>query len=160
MKVKDFYYLIFVALVSLGAVLVSLFAQHVWGLRPCILCSYERYAYIAMGILALLALYFPSRLFSLRWGILIVVLIGALISFYHVGIEQHWWVGFSKCNIQPLPSGATMEEIRAHIMNSVRCDEAQFKIFGFTAAFWNMLVFLFLFVTGWRLLGCRCCSCK
>lgn len=154
MKTKSFYYLLFITLVSCGAIIVSLFAQHVVGLRPCILCFYERYAYIAMGILALGALYLASWLPFLRWIILGTILVGAGISFYHVGIEQHWWVGFSKCNIQPVPVGATMEEIRAHIMNSVRCDEAQFKIFGMTAAFWNFVVFLCLFVAGGKFLIC------
>ena len=74
------------------ALLVAHGSETFLGFVPCAFCLLERVPYeagIAIGLAGVLT---PSRV--ARWLVwtLVAVLLGAgLLSFVHVGVEQHWW---------------------------------------------------------------------
>ncbi len=129
------------AVAALGGALVS---QYVFGLEPCVLCIYQRYPYVAVIVLALLAL-----LLARRPGpapAVLMALIGAAflttaaIGAFHVGVEQKWWTGTSACG-SGLDAGASFEEFKAQILAgpTVRCDEVPWSLFGVSMAGYNFL---------------------
>lgn len=60
---------------SFGAVLVALFMQHGQGLQPCTMCIIQRYAFLFIGIAALLAALSPYR-----WLRFILSISGVLVA--------------------------------------------------------------------------------
>ncbi len=119
----------------LGGALIS---QYVGHLYPCELCWYQRYPHIAAIPLAALAFIVPGR--PAR-GVLVAlagvaILISGAIGVFHAGVEYHWWQGFTECT-STMSGPVTLESI----MNApiVRCDVAQWRLFGISLAGYNAL---------------------
>lgn len=129
-----------------AAMLAGAFAfEHVGGLRPCALCWWQRYAWMAALALALAALLAGPR----RPGAALLALagiaatVGAGIAGFHVGVEQHWWAGTSECG--GVTSGAMTPQQRLEQLLKtpvVRCDEIPWSMLGLSMAAWNGLVAL------------------
>ena len=124
---------------ALGFALVS---QYGFGFHPCELCIWQRWAYGAVIVSALLSFRFK---WAFKLMILALVALTALAA-YHFGIEQKWWEGFQKCT--SAFKGGTLEELRAQIMGApvVRCDEASWFFLKLSMAGWNVLYSAFLIV--------------
>lgn len=129
-----------------GAVLLTAFLfEHIAGLAPCELCWYQRYAHMAALAIALPVLYF-NRQASISAPLLtaaaVVILVGAAVAGYQVGIEQSWWE--SSC-ATPIV-GDTIEELRANLLEAplVRCDEVAWSLWHISMAGWNALLSLAL----------------
>lgn len=119
----------------LGGAYVS---QYGFGLYPCEMCWWQRYphfAALALGALALLRP--PGRVMAVLAGAAIAV--SGAIGLFHAGVEYHWWQGLTACTATNLGSGADALDA---IMNAplVRCDVAQWTLFGISLAGWNFLI--------------------
>ena len=69
------------------------------------------------------------------------IIISGVIALYHVGIEYDWWSGPSTCtNNGALPN--TLSELRANgnIALITRCDKVPWSLFGFSLAFYNLVI--------------------
>ncbi len=125
------------------ALAAALASEHLGGLRPCILCLYQRWPYVAAILLGLSGLVLRDRPQPLR-GVLalagIAFLVGAGIAAFHVGVEQHWWEGTASCG-GTLETGLTLEELREKLLGTpvVRCDEVAFALFGISMAGYNLI---------------------
>jgi disulfide bond formation protein DsbB len=131
--------------VVLGAALVS---QYWGGLVPCELCLLERWPWTAAITISLVALFAGSRP-GLPWvaaALGLVFAVGAVIAFYHVGVEQRWFAGPTACTA---PGGAatTVEELKRQLLATptVRCDEVQWSLFGVSLAGWDLVASLIMF---------------
>ncbi|MGE3624152.1 MAG: disulfide bond formation protein B [Bdellovibrionales bacterium] len=131
-------------LVLLAAALALAFAlvmEHGFGLRPCILCLWQRAPLITVIMLAGLACLPPLyRYAPALLGLCgIAFLTGAGIAVFHTGVELHWWLGTSGCSIVPL-SGATPQDIRAQLLSTAvaRCDEISWSFLGLSMANYNI----------------------
>ncbi len=111
--------------------------QYVFGLYPCEMCWWQRYAHFAALALAVLAWLRPGQR-SLVALAALAILIGGLIGAYHAGVEYRWWEGFTACTTS-LPKG--VDPLKA-ILNAplVRCDEVQWQLFGISLAGYNFLI--------------------
>ena len=58
------------------ALAVALYLQHIKGLQPCTMCIIQRYAFVVLGLSALLALIIPCR--AIRRIMVVLGLLGAL----------------------------------------------------------------------------------
>ena len=77
-----------ILLISIFSLLAAYFIEYILNYKPCNLCIFERIPYFASSILIILNLY-SNRFEKFTFGILsIIFAIGAIISFYHFGIEQ------------------------------------------------------------------------
>ncbi|MEG6507824.1 disulfide bond formation protein B [Methyloligella sp. 2.7D] len=128
--------------------IIGALAFQYYGYAPCHLCLLERYAFYFGVPTAALAF----ALTALRPGfsrfLLLLVGLGFLINFglsvYHVGVEWQWWAGPASC------TGATdasdWRALAEQLKNTdvVRCDEPAVTVLGFSLAFWNGVVSLFL----------------
>ncbi len=140
---------------SVGALAAAFAFQHIGGLRPCVLCIYQRYAYGAAIALALMALALARRGPGLTAALValcgIAFMVGGGVAADHVGVQQGWWLGSSSCVGESGIAG-TVEALRAQIMAAplVRCDEVAWSLLGLSMPAWNFLMSLGLAAgSGW-----------
>lgn len=127
---------------SAAALTGAYIAEYGFGLKPCILCLYQRIPYVAVAALGLLGLVLSRKKPVGNWlSILgaLMFLAGAGIAFYHVGVEQRWWTMTEKCLEDT--TALTVEELRRQIAEATlaRCDQPALVVFGLSMAAWNML---------------------
>lgn len=125
-----------VALVAPLALLGGAYlGQYAFGLFPCEMCWWQRYAHFAALAFALAAFVAPARVPVALAGVAIAV--SGLIGGFHAGVEYGWWEGMTACST----AVATGDDPLAAIMNAplVRCDTAPWDLFGISLAGWNFL---------------------
>ncbi|MCA8868976.1 MAG: disulfide bond formation protein B [Rhodobacteraceae bacterium] len=134
---------------SLAMLLGAFGFQYLGGMAPCKLCIWQRWPHGLAFAIGLLAIWLPNRRLYLLGGA--VVLFGAIVAFYHGGIEQNWWEGPTSCTSQGV-GGLSSADLMNQIMNAplVRCDEIPWSMFGLSMAVWNGLISLGL-AAGWLL---------
>ena len=135
------------ALASAGTLGAALFFQYALGYAPCVLCIWQRWPYVGVMALAVLALLLRRRrgAVALLLGLSgLLLLAGAGVAVFHVGVEQHWWAGTAGCGATG--SAGSLEELRAQVLAApvVRCDEAAWSLFGVSMAGYNVLISLAL----------------
>lgn len=118
----------------LGGAYIS---QYVFGLFPCEMCWWQRYAHFAGLACAALALVRPPAEPLVRLAAL-AILIGGLIGAYHAGIEYGWWTGFTACTSGVEMSGDPLKAILDAPV--IRCDVAPWDLFGISLAGFNFLI--------------------
>ncbi|MCC6927111.1 disulfide bond formation protein B [Novosphingobium sp.] len=111
--------------------------EYVFGLWPCEMCWWQRYAHFAALGLALLALARPAMTVLVRLAGL-AILIGGLIGAYHAGVEYGWWQGFTACTSEVAVGDDPLKAILDAPM--VRCDQVQWDLFGISLAGYNFLI--------------------
>lgn len=135
---------------SVAVLGTALLSQYVGGLRPCVLCHYQRVPYILTIALSGLALapFLAGRPqpTMARWALAAcaaVFLVGAGIAAYHVGVEQGWWAGTASCTGPDL-NAMSIDQLREHLLKApiVRCDEVAWSLFGISMAGYNLLTSL------------------
>ena len=130
---------------SILSLSIAYFIQYVLGHKPCNLCIIERIPYIAAIILISLIFILNKYQKIISSLILIFFFFGALVSFYHYGIEQ----GFlSESFICDLSSGLpkNKEELLNQLKNTdiVSCKDVTFRFFGLSLATINTIISLIL----------------
>ena len=129
-----------IALLVPAALLAGAYvSQYGFGLYPCEMCWWQRYAHFAALVPALLAFVVKGggrRLMVRIAGL--VILIAALLGGYHAGVEYGWWEGITTCATTVEAGGDPLEAI----LNApiVRCDTAPWSLFGISLAGWNFLI--------------------
>lgn len=127
------------ALIIPGALMAgALGSQYLGGLVPCEMCVWQRWPhYAAIGIAAL-AFALPQR--ALASLAALAILISGGIGIFHAGVEYHWWEGLTQCSQVPGSGGSG--NILADIMKTplVRCDQAQWSLFGISLAGYNAII--------------------
>mgnify|MGYP001179092852 FL=1 len=136
--------LVWIAFIGSLSLLLGAYAFEFLGnLKPCKMCLWQRWPHIGAILIGGLIFYTKSRLLMRMVGIMLFV--GALIAFYHVGVELNWWEGPSTCtsgSINNLSSTELMNKIlQAPI---IRCDEVQWSFAGLSMAAWNGIFSLVL----------------
>jgi disulfide bond formation protein DsbB len=125
--------------------------EYLGGLAPCEMCLWQRWALAAALALALLGWATGHARAVLALAAL-AVLCGSGIAVFHVGVEQHWWQGITKCAAS-LSSGSNAD-VMAQILAQplVRCDAVPWSFFGISMAGWNAVVSILIGgTTLWRL---------
>ena len=112
--------------------------QYGFGLFPCEMCWWQRYAHFAALALAALAFAVPAGARAIVWLAASAIAASALIGLFHAGVEYHWWEGFTACSTSVTAKGG---DPLAAIMNAplVRCDTAPWDLMGISLAGWNFL---------------------
>jgi len=141
--------LLALALASAALLLGALAFQYLGGFRPCVLCIWQRWPHgvvIALGLLGLVPGLGPMARRGLVALAGIVLLIGAGIAAYHVGVEEKIFAGTKGCVGGPISGAASLAEARERLLNApvVRCDEVTWSLFGISMAGYNALFSLVL----------------
>ncbi|MDC0925843.1 disulfide bond formation protein B [Candidatus Pelagibacter sp.] len=135
-------------LVSIIALVSAFFIEYVLGHQPCNLCILERIPYLLAIIIILLNFKFShyEKFFILLLSI--IFLAGAIISLYHLGIEQGFIQESLVCDLKSGSNLLSKEEILKQLQEkSVSCKDVTFKIFGLSLTSYNILISLLITVS-------------
>lgn len=136
--------LFLLAAISLGSALT---AQYAFGMEPCPLCLWQRWPYGMIAMLASAAL-IAGRGGHIRIVALLVLLcalnllVGGVIAFYHVGVEQHWWTSFLEGCTVNLGGSAVDFLKQIESATAARCDQIPWSLFGISMAGYNAIISL------------------
>ena len=132
-------------LVSILALVSAFFIEYVLGHQPCNLCIFERIPYLLAIIIILLNFKFNQleKFFILL--LLIVFLFGAILSLYHLGIEQGFIQESLVCDLKSGSNLLSKEEVLKQLQEkNVSCKDVTFKIFGLSLTSYNILISLII----------------
>jgi len=136
-----------VAIVSVGLVVVALVLQHAVGLAPCPLCIFQRIAYLAVALFAVIAAGQEPRSSAKVFGFL--ALASAIGG---IGIAgRHVWLQMNPQELSCGPGLQTMLEnfpltdvLPKVFRGSGDCSEASWTLIGLTIADWSLIWFAIL----------------
>ena len=124
---------------------IAYFIQYVLGHKPCNLCIIERIPYIAAIILISLIFILNRYQKIISSLILIFFIFGAVVSFYHFGIEQGFFSESLVCdlgNSQPLNKEELLNQLKK--AEIISCKDVTFRFFGLSLATINTVISLIL----------------
>ena len=124
---------------------IAYFIQYVLGHKPCNLCIIERIPYIAAIILISLVFILNKYQKIISSLILIFFIFGAVVSFYHFGIEQGFFSESLVCdlgNSRPLNKEDLLNQLKK--TEIVSCKDVTFRFLGLSLATINTVISLIL----------------
>jgi len=130
---------------SILSLSIAYFIQYVLGHKPCNLCMIERVPYIAAIILISLIFILNKYQIIISSLILIFFVFGAVVSFYHFGIEQGFFSESLICelsNIEALNKEDLLNELKK--AEIVSCKDVTFRLLGLSLATINTIISLIL----------------
>ncbi len=127
---------------SLISLSIAYFVQYVLGHKPCNLCLIERYPYIISVIL--ISFLFIINKFEkiILYTILLLFIFGAVVSFYHIGIEQGFFEESYICELGSGNENLTKENLLKQLTNKspISCKIVTFRILGLSLATINTVI--------------------
>ena len=130
---------------SILSLSIAYFIQYVLGHTPCNLCIIERIPYIAAIILISLIFILNRYQRIISSLILILFIFGAVVSFYHFGIEQGFFSESLVCdlgNSRPLNKEELLNQLKK--TEIVSCKDVTFRFLGLSLATINTVISLIL----------------
>ena len=130
---------------SILSLSIAYFIQYVLGHKPCNLCIIERVPYIAAIILISLIFILNKYQKIISSLILIFFIFGAVVSFYHFGIEQGFFSESLVCdlgNSRPLNKEDLLNQLKK--TEIVSCKDVTFRFLGLSLATINTVISLIL----------------
>jgi Disulfide bond formation protein DsbB len=96
---------------SIFSLIIAYYIQYILGHKPCNLCLIERIPYISAIILVSL-IFIIKKFEKVIAGIVMLFFIfGAVISFYHVGIEQGFFSESLVCDLGSANENLSKEDL-------------------------------------------------
>ena len=133
-----------VLIFSILSLSIAYFVQYILGHLPCNLCLIERIPYIAAVILISLMFLIRKYMVPIISIVLIFFIFGALISFYHVGIEQDLFDESLLC-IDNSSESLSKEQLLEQLKNNpISCKDVTFRFLGLSLATINAIISLIL----------------
>ena len=135
-NIKNFFIVIFsLSFFSLAA---ALYIEYVLGIKPCILCIYQRIPY-AIALLISVCTFFINNKKILLVILALTFILSALISGYHVSIEKGFIEPIFSCTSDNINS-LEKEEILKSLNNiQPNCKDVDFSLFGISLATLNLI---------------------
>ena len=130
---------------SILSLSIAYFIQYVLGHEPCNLCIIERIPYIASIILISLIFILNKYHRIISSLLLIFFVFGALVSFYHFGIEQGFFSESLVCDLglnQPLNKEELLNQLKEKEI--VSCKDVTFRFLGLSLATINTIISILL----------------
>ena len=130
---------------SILSLSIAYFIQYVLGHKPCNLCIIERIPYIAAIILISLIFILNRYQKIISSLILVFFVFGAVVSFYHFGIEQGFFSESFVCdlgNSQPINKEELLNQLKK--AEIVSCKDVTFRFLGLSLATINTIISIIL----------------
>ena len=131
---------------SVISLTIAYYIQYVLGHKPCNLCLIERIPYISAIILVSL-IFIIKRFEKVITGILMLLFIfGAVISFYHVGIEQGFFSESLVCDLGSVNENLSKEDLLKQLESktAISCKDVTFRFLGLSLATINTIISILL----------------
>ena len=144
--------LIFILFGLSASLILAYIIEYGLGHEPCRLCVYQRFPYI-LSILLILSVLLIKKNVKIHLLVLgMISLSGAVLAFYHFGIEQGFFNESAVCESQNLQEGLTKQDILEQLkQNTISCKDVNFALFGLSLASINAIVSFVLFMIFVRL---------
>lgn len=130
---------------SILTLLIAYFIQYILGHKPCNLCLIERIPYIASAIFISLIFIINRHERIISFLIMLFFIFGAVVSFYHFGIEQGF---FSESLVCDLDNSKTLnkEELLNQLKKKeiISCKDVTFRFIGLSLATINTIISIIL----------------
>ena len=140
-NIKNKQILKYILFFSVIALCFAYFVEYVLGYKPCNLCLIERVPY--MGSIFFISLIFLTKKFekSFVFIILLLFIFGAIISFYHLGIEKGFFNESLVCELSKIGNNMSTNELLEELENkTISCKDVDFRVLGFSLATINTLI--------------------
>ena len=140
-----FFIALFIACLSLLS--FGLYLEHVRGLEPCPLCSFQRLAYVAITVVALIAaIHNPTGIFRIVYNMLLIIfaLIGAAIAGRQTWLQHLPAELVPECGpgleymLEVFPLGQALKMV---FSGSGECAEVHWQFIGLSIAEWSLICF-------------------
>ena len=131
---------------SIFSLVIAYYIQYILGHKPCNLCLIERIPYISAIILVSL-IFIIKKFEKVIAGIVMLFFIfGAVISFYHVGIEQGFFSESLVCDLSSPNENLSKEDLLKQLENKtvVSCKDVTFRLLGLSLATINTVISILL----------------
>ena len=130
---------------SILSLLIAYYIQYVLGHKPCNLCIIERIPYLAAVILISLVFIMNKYEKIILSIVLLFFIFGAVVSFYHFGIEQGFFSESLVCDLglnQPLNKEKLLNQLKEKEI--VSCKDVTFRFLGISLATINTIISIVL----------------
>ena len=145
--IKNKFTLNIILIFSLFALITAYFIQYFLGHQPCNLCLIERIPYFAAVILISLIFFLNKheKLIALVVGLFFVF--GAVVSFYHFGIEQGFFNESLVCDLDGNKTAVSTKDLLKQLEKEIEsCKDVTFRVLGFSLATFNTIISIFISV--------------
>ena len=136
-NIKKFYVIIFI--LSLFSLAAAFYIEYILGLKPCVLCVYQRIPYKIVILICLTAFFVGNK------NIILIILgltflAGTLLSGYHVSIEKGIIEPIFSCTGENIKTIDKKEILKS--LNNIQpdCKDVDFSIFGVSLATLNFII--------------------
>ena len=131
---------------SIFSLVVAYYIQYVLGHKPCNLCLIERIPYISAVILVSLIFIIKKFEKAIAGTVMLFFIFGAVISFYHVGIEQGFFSESLVCDLGSANESLSKEDLLKQLENKtvVSCKDVTFRLLGLSLATINTVISILL----------------
>jgi len=146
MIIKKYNSILIIIFLLLSLSLISAYViEYGLGHKPCKLCIYQRYPYY-ISILLLTSIFLLKKNIKIHYLILSVIfLLGAIIAFYHFGIEQGFFNEAAVCETKSFGQTLSKEDLLRELkQNTISCKEVPFRFLGLSLASINTIFSLVL----------------
>ena len=140
-SIKNKFTLNAVLIFSVFALITAYFIQYILNHEPCNLCLIERIPYLATIILTSLIFILNKyeKIISLIVGLFFIF--GAVVSFYHFGIEQGFFNESLVCDLSNSNKATSAQDLLKQLeKKTVSCKDVTFKILGLSLATFNTII--------------------
>ena len=125
-------------ILSFFALSFAYFVEFILGHKPCNLCLIERIPYIGSLILISFLIFINKWEKIILSTVLLLFIFGALISIYHIGIEQGVFSESLLCELGLNSNIQNSDELLKTLEKTpISCKDVTFKIFGLSLATFN-----------------------
>ena len=130
----------FIVILSLSffSLAAALYIEYVLGIKPCILCIYQRIPY-AIALLISVCAFFINNKKILLVILALTFILSALISGYHVSIEKGFIEPIFSCTSDNINLLEKKEILKS--LNNIQpnCKDVDFSLFGISLATLNLI---------------------
>ena len=142
---KNSLFLIIVLFLLILSLISAFIIEYGLGHKPCKLCLYQRYPYY-VSILLLTSIFVLKKNIKIHFLLLsIVFFLGAIVAFYHFGIEQGFFEESTVCETKNLNQVLSKEDLLKQLkQNTISCKDVTFRFLGLSLASINTIFSLIL----------------
>ncbi len=130
---------------SILSLSIAYFVQYFLGHKPCNLCIIERIPYIA-SIIFISFIFILNRYQKVLSSLILIFFVfGAIVSFYHFGIEQGFFSESLVCDLgnrQPSSKEELLNQLKK--TEIVSCKDVTFRFLGLSLATINTIISIIL----------------
>ena len=132
-------------IISFTIILSALYIEYALSVPACKLCLYQRIPYVICIIVCFFGIFFPNKTIWFYF-LLMTFIASAIISGYHVGIENNIFREFSGCTNESLNTLDKTELLESLNNFLPSCKNVIFSIFGLSLATINFIISIALTV--------------